>query len=725
MTIELLNHEARAQADVCSPWAAFQPPKRISVAESAASNLFFKNPGDVPKYWSAAETPYMIEPMNMLASRRHEATVLVKPARTGGTAGMLLGLLAHAVCSDPGDMLFIQMTQEKARDFSRADVNRAIQNSPNIKALLSSSKHADNMHDKLFMHGMQLKIAWPTASNVSGSTYRYVAITDIDRMANAENVDGEGPLFDLALKRTTTFMSRGMCLVESSPGREITDPNFIPLGAHEGPNVSGVVGLYNNGDRRRWYWKCPLCAEWFEPKPGLDLFGLPSDDVMLEIVRDANIEQIALEHNRIICPHCSGQIGPKSKFDLNTRGRWLREGQMLTAKDELIGEGRESTVASFWMGGIPAAYQSWRSIILRHLSALRHYAVTGEEEKLKTTVNVDQGRPYMSRMLLEAMRSAVDPAQRKEQDLVRYVAPEQTRFLAASVDIQAGLSPRFVVQVHAIGVNLEQWPIDRFSITESLRPDPDQEGKFLPLDPARYAEDWDTITERVLRATYRTTIPGIEMRVRMVAVDSGGEDGVTERAYAWYRRVRAQGFASRVMLIKGQGRKATSTAPLLKESWVGNRNPQEKGDIPLYLLNTNLLKDSVDAGLKRPIPGPGYIHIPGWYTQAHLDEFQSEIRNADGTWTQVRKRNESFDLTAYIRACCLRLGADRINWMQPPPWAKPAPDNDHCLQAEDRREMQDNERMEGAPMPSGMPPPAPPRVPRPQRRVSRSSYVHG
>lgn len=248
-----VNQNKRALADVTQAYSAFKPPRRVPVSQSAAESLYFKQPGGVPGLWNPSETPYMIEPMDMLASRRHEAVCFVGPARTGKTAGLLLGWLTHAVVSDPGDMLFVQMNQEKAREFSKTDVDRAIRHSPDIRGLMGGSQD-DNTHDKTFRHGMWLRIAWPTVSNVSGSTYRYVAITDIDRMQNAENVDGEGPLFMLALKRTTTYMSRGMCLVESSPGHELTDPHWQARTPHEAPPAKGVLGIYNRSDRRRFYW---------------------------------------------------------------------------------------------------------------------------------------------------------------------------------------------------------------------------------------------------------------------------------------------------------------------------------------------------------------------------------------------------------------------------------------------------------------------------------------
>lgn len=714
-----LNHEEIAIADICAGHAAFRPPRRIPVSQSAAESLYFKQPGGVPGPWNPKDTWYMVEPTDMLASRRHEAVCFVGPARTGKTAGLLLGGMTHAVVNDPGDMLMIQMTQDKAREFSKTDIARAIRNSPQINAMMSHSHSDDNTHDKMFRHGMWLRIAWPTSSNVSGSTYRYVFITDLDRMPNAENVDGEGPLFDMARKRTQTFMSRGMCLVESSPGIELQDPNWRPTTLHEAPPATGILGIYNLSDRRRWYWKCehPGCREWFEAAPGLDLFGLPAEDTLLEIVREADLESIATEYNRVICPHCKGKIGPRAKQAMNLGGRWVADGCVLTRKDELVGAGHASTIAGYWLGGVAATYQNWRSLILRHLQGLRDYALTGSEERLKTTANTDQGVPYMSRLLLNAKLNAMDPEARKDKSLKRYVVPEEARCIVASVDVQGGTSSRFVVQVHAIGPNLEQWPIDRYEITESNRQGMGTEK--APIDPAKYAEDWDVLTERVVRSTYRTTIEGRELPVKMTVVDTGGEhqeknDGVTDKAYAWYRRLRKQGLGLRVMLIKGASQKR---APIIKESLVGGRTAKDKGDVPLYVLNTHMLKDAVSNGLKRETPGPGYIHMPDWLPKPFFDELKAEVRNGDGTWTKIRKRNEAFDLSVYIRAGCLRLGLDKVNWAAPPPWCRPISENPDVITREERREMQDNTPIAQV---QDDKPKAP--VVR-QRRSSRSSYL--
>lgn len=677
--------ERAALADVSSPFAAFRPPRRVTVSKGAQDALFLRQPGGYVGPWSPDETPYMVEPMDMLASKRHEAVCFVGPARTGKTMGLLDAWMTYAVTCDPGDMLVVHMTQEKAREYSKTRIDRAIRHSTQLNDLMPRTGHNDNTHDKLFRHGMWLKIGWPTVTQLSGSDYRYVALTDYDRMA--DDIDGEGSAYGLGLKRTQTFLSRGMCMVESSPGRPITDPNWQPQTPHEGPPCTGVVGIYNRGDRRRWYWPCPHCDEYFEAKPGLDLFCLPDEKELSEIVREVDIDEFAREHAKVVCPHCGCLIEASEKHPMNRRGVWLADGEMISADGTRSGTPPRSTIASYWLGGVAAAYQSWHSLISRYLQGLREYVLTGSELTLQNTVNTDQGLPYLSRLVANAMLKGEGPEGRRDGELEKFIVPDEARFVLAAVDVQGGQNSRFVVQVHAIGPYLEQWPIDRYSITESKRKGID--GGFAPLDPASYPEDWDTITELVIKATYRTTVENREIKVKAVAVDTGGEDGVTDKAYEWYRRLRKDNLHGSVMLIKGA---STPMAPLVKESWVGSKRAgTDKGDIPLYLLNTNLFKDAISAALKRPVPGPTYVHIPAWLPKAFFDELRAEIRDARGRWMKIKKRNEAFDLMAYIRALCVRLGADQPTfWDNPPVWANNLAENSLIISREDRKRLQDS-----------------------------------
>lgn len=128
---------------------------------------------------------------------------------------------------------------------------------------LSPNKNDNNVYDRTFLAGNYLKIGWPSVNIMSSSDYKCVALTDYDRFP--EDIDGEGDAFSLASKRTTTFMSSGMTLVESSPGRDVKDVKWRRTSPHEAPPTTGILSLYNRGDRRRWYWPCPHQVSIFSP----------------------------------------------------------------------------------------------------------------------------------------------------------------------------------------------------------------------------------------------------------------------------------------------------------------------------------------------------------------------------------------------------------------------------------------------------------------------------
>lgn len=683
-----MDNFSLALGDVCAAWSALRPPNRISVSQGVAENLMIVRPGGGSGPWSPDETPYMVEPMDMLASRRHSAVCFVGPSQTGKTVGLLDGWMTHCVLNDPGDMLMVQMTQDKAREFSKQRIDRAIRNSPNLRAMQGANSRDDNLHDKQFRNGMWLKLAWPTGSNLSSTSYRYVAGTDYDRWE--DDIDGEGDGFTLMGKRITTFLSRGMVGVESSPGRPIVDPAWEPSSAHEAPPVGGILGIYNRSDRRRQYWQCPHCREYMQARPGLSLFNLPTDDELLEDVRTLNIDRFAREHARVICPN-GCEVAPSFRKQMNLGGRWLADGLTIDSRGRVSGTARTSSIAGYWLGGCAAAYVSWETLIQKHLQALLEYALNGSELQLQTTANTDQGVPYMSRHLAETKKGGASPQDRAERSLEQYIVPDGARFLLATVDVQGGRNARFIVQVHAIGPYGEEWLIDRYAITESNR---EGYGGKAPIDPAGHAEDWDLITERVVNSTYRTSNPNVELKVYRTAVDTGGEDGVTERAYAWFRRLRAQGLHQRVKLTKGDH---GDYDWMVRETKVGGPKGG-KGDVPLALLNSNLWKDVVHACLQRTTPGPGYYHFPeprsdknpdGWLLATFFDELFAEVRLENGKYSQLRKRNEALDLCYMTKALCSMLRVDTTNfWVSPPAWARELDRNSEAITTVARRELQ-------------------------------------
>lgn len=489
-------------------------PRRMPVAE--AVHKYMRVPVGVGNSveWDPNLAPYVVEPMNCLASREYDAVIFVGPARTGKTIGLIDGWVVYNVVCDPSDMLIIQMTEEKAREHSKKRLARTFRVSPEVACRLSPSRNDNNVHDRTFLAGNYLKIGWPSINIMSSSDFKCVALTDYDRFP--EDIDGEGDGFSLASKRTTTFMSAGMTLVESSPGREITNTKWRRKSPHEAPPTTGILSLYNRGDRRRWYWPCPHCGEYFQPAmEAMTGYRETSDPVK------------ASEAAHIDCPHCSGMITADRKRELNGKGVWLREGQTIDREGNITGEARRSRIASFWMEGPAAAYQTWAQLVYKLLTAEQDYEATGSEETLKTVINTDWGLPYLPRAASEQRRA--DVLMLRAEDYGKRLVPPKVRFLLASVDVQGGKKRRFVVQIIGYGENGERWLVDRYNIRQSLRCD--ENGEAQQVHPGSYPEDWQLLITDVLEKTYvLQSDPSRRMPILAMAVDSGGEDGVTDNA---------------------------------------------------------------------------------------------------------------------------------------------------------------------------------------------------
>ncbi|HCQ3056411.1 TPA: phage terminase large subunit family protein, partial [Escherichia coli] len=644
----MLNQETAKAARTDSGYI-LRAPRRMRVADAVAQYMRVPMGAGNSVPWDPLVAPYVIEPMNCLASREYDAVIFVGPARTGKTIGLIDGWVIYNVICDPADMLIIQMTEEKAREHSKKRLARTFRVSPEVVSRLSPNKNDNNVYDRTFLAGNYLKIGWPSVNIMSSSDYKCVALTDYDRFP--EDIDGEGDAFSLASKRTTTFMSSGMTLVESSPGRDVKDVKWRRTSPHEAPPTTGILSLYNRGDRRRWYWPCPHCGEYFQP----------CGDVVAGF-RDIADPVLASEAAYIQCPSCSGRIMPEQKRELNGRGVWLRDGESINADGSRYGDPRRSRIASFWMEGPAAAYQTLSQLVYKLLTAEQEYETTGSEETLKTVINTDWGLPYLPRASMEQRKSEL--LEQRAEPVPSRSVPDGVNFLVATVDVQAGRHRRFVVQVTGYGSRGERWIIDRYNITQSLRGDSD--GESQRIDPASYPEDWDVLLTDVFHKSWPlASDPSQQMRLMAMAVDSGGEDGVTDNAYKFWRRCRRDGLGKRIYLFKGD---SIRRAKLITRTFPDNtgrtgRRAQAAGDVPLWLLQTDALKDRVNNALWRDSPGPGYVHFPDWLGSWFYDELTYEERSSDGKWSKPgRGANEAFDLMVYAEALVILHGYEKIRW---------------------------------------------------------------
>lgn len=673
---------------VGATFTGLSPREHLDVVGVAEKYVFIKQPGSYVGYWSRRKAPYLVEPQEVLTSLDYTGMIFVGPARTGKSQ-MALNHIAHTAKTDPTDYQVVQMSQHKARKWSKSDLAKMLRDSKEIGALLRPGRQNDNTYDKQFLSGMQLMVNWPTAKNLSGDTIRLNWIMDYDRME--DDIEGEGNVFDLTDKRGESFKRFRMTAAESSPNpdKEIRDPKWRPKTPHEAPPIKGIFSLYNRGDRRRWYWECPQCRASFEPS--FSLFDYPDSADPME----------AAEQVTLVCPHDGFPMTPAMKEDLNVGGRWVKDGMVWRPESRDIvplNGHREirSDIGSFWMKGPAAIFQDWDKIVLAYLRAQKEYEDTGDEMPLRKTVTTDQGDFYIPKARLSE-RSPEDLKDRAEDwgsEPDRPTVPHGVRVLLATIDVQ---QRAFVVQITGLSDTNDLVKIEGFKIHKSNRPD--SEGHPLPIDPAGYAEDWDVLIDQVLERTYELADgSGRRMKIRLGGCDSGGREGVTFNAYAFWRRLKARGdgLHRRFALVKGDGK---PTAPRTAVTWPDSNRRDKmaaaRGDVPVIRFNANLLKDQIAAMLSRRVSeddddtGGGMIRFPAWTPDWFYNQMTTEIRTEKGWENPGKRRNESWDLTYYALGLALRPADDtcpllainwaRIDWGNPPGWAAEWDHNDMIL----------------------------------------------
>ena len=661
-----------------------RPPERLTVAQAAEKYRYLNNPGSYVGYWDNSIAPYLVEPMEVLTSLDQIGMVFVGPARCG-KSDCFFNWLTHTAICDPADMMHVLMTQSVARDWSQKDLRRAFRHSPDLGKTVRPGRQNMSTHSISFLSGMNLLVKWPTITELSGKTVGRNWISDYDRIP--ESIDGEGNAYDLTAKRGQTFRRHAMTVAESSPGFEIEDPKWVSRTKHEAPPTKGILALYNRGDRRRWYWKCPHCKTPFEPD--FKLLHWPDSQDHVE----------AAEEAYLACPHCGGCMwhderhGVPGKNELNQidlgNAKWVRDGQIWRpAENSIEGVPYRSDIASFWMKGPAAAFTTWRDLVLKFLKAEEEYERTGSQEALKTTINTDQGLPFMPRGLDEGRNW--EDVKGTARDLGVKVVPAGVRFLVAAVDVQAG---RFEVQVMGFSAGGDVTIIDRFAIKKSDRLDED--GERERVKPATYLEDWNLLIDKVILKSYPLGDgSGRHMPIKIVGCDSGGaadkknDSSTTRNAYLFWKSLKLSdgsvipgGLHRRFQLLKGGSEK---TAPRVRLSYPDSERKDRaagaRGEIPILMLNTLALKDQVNVMLDRRTEGGGRINFPDWLPDDFFQEMVAETRTADG-WAKVTggSRNEAWDLLVYGIAIALYkpIRIEHLDWEDDcPGWAREWDKND-------------------------------------------------
>ncbi|WP_422036548.1 terminase gpA endonuclease subunit [Reyranella sp.] len=649
------------------------PPPDLNVAEAAELYRVLDNPQAYSGPWRNALAPNTVGPMVSTTDPRYEITVYVGPAQSAKTE-IGLNCCAHSIRVDPADFQIVLPEKQQAEDFSERRLGRMIRASAALSERLVSDTKFMSVFDQNIVN-----LSWPTSANASSKPVPRNWLDERDSMD--DDIDGEGDPVALYHKRSQTFGPRRHTLVTSSPKRSKVKGAPRPSGKHEAVTTTGILALYNEGTRCHMYWPCLQCGEYFVTRVQ-DLQypeGARADDARIPVV--------------FACPSCGMPHDDESRSELFARSQWVAEGEEIAPDGTITGARRITVINSFRAFGPQAPFITLQELVRKKLKAEEVRQKTGSDTELRTFWNVDAGEVYES----DDDGNALSPSDllANAADLKAGIVPAWAPLLVASVDVQ---SDRFEIMWKAFGPGEEGAIVDHTKIV-AVRTDgsPVTTGRgsggaesaadLEPCDPAGVAHHWRSLVEAVFdRPLPLEGEPGRGLRPAMVAIDTGGKAGSTERAYAfgrWLRRHRPD-LARRVMFVKGA--RPDNPLRVWRSQWDPKTATPKPGSAPrkaatlragidLWLLATDLLKDAVANRLRRAMTAKGRrlegaLHVARDLPPAIFEQLCAESRDTDGHWENERRvANEGWDLAVYCHAAWIRLGGERIDWQRPPTFA--------------------------------------------------------
>lgn len=564
--------------------------------------------------------PWQTEIMDTLSDPEVAEVGMIKPSQCGGTE-IGLAWLGWIVDTDPSDTLVCQPDQNMAGIFSKTRLRKLIDETPAVKRKLKPTTDADTVHLKLFQ-GMEMAAVWPVPSQFTQRPVRYGWLDDYDQydedIGSSKEKGGQGSGIGLLEGRNTSHEGREKKFISSSPARE---------------DGGGVEAFVAGGTDERLQPVCPQCGDRWE----------------IDILRDLHFDRTG-----------SPDEAEASAYVTCGNGCTLEPQERRAVLDSLSSLPNKGFVAknpeaskrrrSFRVDGL-MALTSWPKLARLWREALREWELRQDESGLRTFINTKGGKNYRSQTSGEKPIASDDLRKRLRKGWKLGTVPRGPSVLNLVIDVQ---HDRFECGVVGYGRDGERWLIDRFAI------DVLDDG-LTQVSPFIHVEHW-----KVLLPLFDRKYPMVDdsggivghAPILSVTVDTGGSDKKGDQATAgakcFWNAARAVGIhPSRITLVKGGSR---PTAPLMPKGQFADQKVKggvKRNSARLWIPNVHTIKNMIDARLRRMLPGPGYIHLPGDLSDDHLDEITAEELKR-GKWEKLRPRNETLDILVYAEAAILK-----------------------------------------------------------------------
>lgn len=663
---------ASARAVLVDALEALRFPEKVSISESARRHRVLMNPGAYSGPWgdSPHDMRCLDRPMDCLHGDSPYAVVGVMGPSQTGKSEIGNNWQLHTILYDQADLLFVAPTKDLINSYVTTQFDKmldlAIDSDGNAGILRDrqlGGVSSDNINLKRFL-GCDFHFLWPGGPTFRAKPFSRGRMDDFEEFST--DVSAQGSALGLMEGRMGSFAAYGRTKIyaNSSP----------TLG-----RTKGIEALVTSGTDERWFTDCLQCATPFR---------LCFDHLDYDTGGSA---EDAAASAKVVCPDCGGVHLQSDKRMLMSTGRWVGRGERAVSLRESnigkVGELIRTDRATFRLEGL-MGFRPWAQIAKLAREAEIAFSIEQDIAALVSFDNTVIGRNFVVREDGEpaVTEDALNARARNSYYRMGEVPPG-VLCLVATIDQQGN---RFEVAVWGFGAGFRCWLIDRFAVLTVI-----ENGRERPLRPFNRPEDWSVLHARVLSRSYPMAgAPHLRMKIMNTSIDTGGLDGATDNAFAWWHSMVSGDIgsgrpplpATAITLLKGGN---NPKGKLLPPPTVDAKR-QIKGapQAELFVPNVNRYKDIADVRLKRAEEGPGYIAFPNNLPQAddgsfpYLAELRAEA-NVNGQWTREPHRaNETWDL--YIQACVVvtRFGGNDASFAWVPEWARPPKDAPRKLMPE-------------------------------------------
>ncbi|MCK5932925.1 MAG: phage terminase large subunit family protein [Fulvimarina manganoxydans] len=324
------------------------PSPSMTVSAWAEAHRVLPSTVARPGPWRTERTPYLRDVMDCLSEDSpFERVVLMAGSQVGKTeAG--LNWLGYVIDHAPGVALLVMPALSDTKRNVRVRIDPMIASSPRLRGRIGPARSRDGSNSlfrKVFPGGELIMTGANAASSLRSTPVRYLFLDEVD--AYPGNVDDEGDVVDLAIRRTSTFRSQRKIFLSSTP--KLAGASRINL-------------AFQQSDQRRLFVPCFQCGDYAP--------------VTWSRIRWPKGER---HKAALTCEACGGIAEDREKPRLLAEGEW---------RATATGDGK---TAGFHLPGLLSPFESWAD------QALQHEQAGNDPVRLQVWVNTVLGETWEDR----------------------------------------------------------------------------------------------------------------------------------------------------------------------------------------------------------------------------------------------------------------------------------------------------------------------------------------